>query len=389
MDFGKAIRHQWLLNTDIKFLNHGSFGATPKAILEVQRHWQDRLESEPIRFFKRDVPAAIEPIRQRLAKLINAEAEDMVFVENATMGVNSVLRSLIPEFGPNDEILTTSHVYGAVRKTLQYVADLSGASVVEARVPFPIDDLQQVVDAISEAISDRTRFAVIDHVTSSTGVVFPIEEIIPLLKERGITVMIDGAHAPGMLEINIESLGADYYTGNCHKWLFAPKGAAFLWTKRPHQPKIHPVVISQPYGEGYQAEFAWVGTRDMTAILSIGAGIDFIESYGIEQVRDYNHQLLLEARDVVTKALDVRYGAPTSMLTSLCTIPLPGNPLGSQEYVDQLHDLIFDTYDIEVPTLIVNGETVLRFSTQIYNELPEYERLAEVLQQIFSNGGLP
>lgn len=388
MEFGNAIRHEWLLDDDIIFLNHGSFGATPKVVLDVQRDWQERLESGPIRFFKRDFPAAIEPIRRRLAEFINSEPEDIVFVENATMGVNSVLRSLITEFGPNDELLTTSHVYGAVRKTLQYVADVTGATIVDVYIPFPIDDPKQVTDGILAGITDRTKFVLLDHITSSTGIVFPIEDIIPRLKERGISVMIDGAHAPGMLDIDLSSLGVDYYTGNCHKWLFAPKGAAFLWTRRELQPRIHPVVISQNYGVSYQEEFGWVGTRDLTALLSIGAGMDFLEKYGVKAVRDYNNTMLLEARDVVTNSLGVSYGAPISMLTSLCTVPLPGHPPGTMDYVNNLHDTIFDNSQIEVPALSVNGETVLRFSTQIYNEPSEYVRLAEVLKELYADGGL-
>jgi isopenicillin-N epimerase len=310
MEFGKAIRHEWLLDEQIIFLNHGSFGATPKVVLDVQREWQERLESEPIRFFKRDFPTAIEPIRERLAAFINAEPQDVVFVENATMGVNAVLRSLVTEFGPDDELLTTSHVYGAVRKTLDCVADVSGATVVEAAVPFPIESEEQVMYSLSQKLSTRTKFVLIDHVTSSTGIRFPIERIIPILKERGITVMIDGAHAPGMLDIDIAGLNVDYYTGNCHKWLFAAKGAAFLWTKRQHQPKIHPVVISEHYGKTYQLEFGWVGTRDLTPLLSIGAGMDFLEKYGVDEVRGYNNRLMLEARDVITNALGVPFGAP-------------------------------------------------------------------------------
>ncbi|MBS1902725.1 MAG: aminotransferase class V-fold PLP-dependent enzyme [Bacteroidetes bacterium] len=386
MRFGKAIHREWLLDPNITFLNHGSFGATPKVVLDVQRDWQERLESEPIRFFKRDFPEAIEPIRERLASFIKADSQDIVFVENATMGINAVLRSLIPEFSPGDELLTTSHVYGAVRKTLDYVADTSGATVVEAYVPFPIDDPQQVIDAIVSKITARTKFALIDHVTSSTGIVFPIERIIPILKERGITVMIDGAHAPGMLDIDIAALDVDYYSGNCHKWLFAPKGAAFLWTKRTLQPKIHPVVISEHYGKNYQLEFGWVGTRDLTALLSIGAGMDFLEEHGIGEVRSYNAEVTLKAREVVTKALGVPFGAPTSMLTSLCTMPLPGNPAATDESVLRLHDTIFDNYQIEVPALKVNGELLLRFSVQIYNELSEYERLAEVLTELRAKG---
>jgi isopenicillin-N epimerase len=291
---------------------------------------------------------------------------------------------LQPTFGPGDEILTTSHVYGAVRKTLQYVCDVTGASLVEAYIPFPIENEQVVVDAVATKLTPRTKFALIDHVTSSTGILYPIEKIIPMLTGRGVQVMIDGAHVPGMLDLDIASLGVDYYTGNCHKWLFAPKGSAFLWTKPEHQPKIHPVVISQNYGLGYQMEFAWVGTRDFTAWLSIGAGMDFAESLGMNAMRDYNHSLLMDAREKISAALGVGYGAPESMLISLCTIPLPTKPVGTPQNVFKLHDLLIDKYGIQVPAMSVNNEMYLRFSTQVYNDASQYDALADALVDIFN-----
>ncbi|HYM20974.1 MAG TPA: aminotransferase class V-fold PLP-dependent enzyme [Candidatus Kapabacteria bacterium] len=386
MQFGKAIRGEWLLDDDIIFLNHGSFGACPKRVLDVQRGWQEQLEREPVRFFLREMPQALESVKEQLSQFIGAKAEDVVFVENATMGFNAVLRSLAPTFKPGDELLTTSHVYGAIRKTMQYIADTTGAKVVEISVPFPISDAQEVVDAIEAAITPKTRFALIDHITSPTAVIYPLERIIPMLKQRGILVMIDGAHVPGMIDLDIESLGADFYTGNCHKWLFAPKGSAFLWVDKKHQSNIHPTLISHKYKKGYQEEFGWTGTWDPSAWLSIGAGIDFFNTLGAENIRSYTHSLLLDAREKLTKGLDVGYGAPEEMLGMICTVLLPNDPSGAEQYILDLHNKLFDAYHIEVPAMTTNGTAYIRFSTHVYNDASEYDALLAALQTEFRGG---
>ncbi len=252
MTFGKEIRSEWLLDEDVIFLNHGSFGACPRSVLAVQREWQSRMEAEPVRFMTRELPQQLEAARAELAGFVGSHAEDLVFVHNATDGANAVLRSLLPQFKPGDELLTTSQAYRAIRQTMLYVAELCGATVVDAVVPFPIASAQEVTDAIARAITPRTAFAVVDHITSPTGLVFPITEIIALFKERGIPVLVDGAHAPGQIDLDLNTLGADYYVGNCHKWLYAPKGAAMLWVDKKHPRKIHPTVISHFLGGGFQ-----------------------------------------------------------------------------------------------------------------------------------------
>lgn len=386
MTFGTAIRSQWLLDKDITFLNHGSFGACPKKVLEVQRGFQEQMEHEPVRFMKREFPAEMTKNIAKLSGFVGAKPENLVLVENATMGINAVLRSLMPSFGKGDELLTTSHVYGAVGKTLKYVSDICGATVVQAEVPFPINNSEQIIEALRSKITSKTRLVLFDHITSPTGIVFPIKELIAIFKEKGIPVIIDGAHAPGMVDLDLENLGADYYTGNCHKWLFAPKGAAFLWVAPENRSKIHPTVISQDYGASFQEEFAWTGTRDFTPWLSIGAGIDFLNEIGIQQSRKYIKPILLEARKIITEAMNVGYASPIEMLETMVAFPLPGNPKASPEYIDKLHDIIFDEYKIEVPILQVNGHCYLRISVNVYNELPDYQKLADALPIIFKNG---
>ncbi len=388
MTFGSAIRSQWLLEKDITFLNHGSFGACPKKVLEVQRGFQEQMEREPVRFMKREFPAELAKNIAKLSNFVGARPEHLVLVENATMGINAVLRSLMPSFEQGDELLTTSHVYGAVGKTLQYASDCSGATVVQAEVPFPISNAEQIIEALRVKITPKTRLALFDHITSPSGIVFPIKELIAIFKEKGIPVIIDGAHAPGLVDLDLENLGADYYTGNCHKWLFAPKGAAFLWVAPENRSKIHPTVISQDYGASFQEEFAWTGTRDFTPWLSIGAAIDFLNEIGIERSRNYIKPLLIDARKIITEAMGVEYASPIEMLETMVAFPLPGNPKASLKYIDTLHDIIFDEYNIEVPILQVNGHCYLRISVNIYNELSDYQKLADVLPIIFKSGVL-
>ena len=379
MTFGKSIRCEWLLDEDIIFLNNGSFGACPRSVLAIQRGWQDRLESEPVRFLTRELPQHLETARTALANFVGSLPEDLVFVQNATDGANAILRSLLPTFKPGDELLTASHAYRAIRQTMVYVAELSGAVVFDAPVPFPIVDPEEVTNAIASAITPRTVFAVIDHITSPTGVIFPIEQIIALFKERGIPVLVDGAHAPGQIDLHLDTLGADYYVGNCHKWLYTPKGAAFLWVNKKHQAKIHPTVISHFLGQGFQTEFNWTGTLDPTAWLSIPAGIEFHRKLGVAGSFEYTRQMLLDARQNISNALGISYGAPESMVANLCTFPLPNNPDATDERVFYLHDVLFDEYHIEVPAMNANGKLYLRASSSPYNDTSDFEALKNAL----------
>jgi isopenicillin-N epimerase len=386
MTFGKAIRKEWFLDEDVVFLNHGSFGACPRSVLAMQREWRTQMESEPVRFMTRELPNHLAVARAELAAFVGSRVEDLVFVQNATDGANAVLRSLIPTFKPGDELLTASHAYRAVRQTMLYVAGLSGATVVDAQVPFPIADPDEVTDAIARAITPRTAFAVIDHITSPTGVIFPIEQIIALFKERGIPVLIDGAHAPGQIALNLDTLGADYYIGNCHKWLYAPKGAALLWVDKKHQSKIHPTVISHYLGGGFQTEFAWTGTLDPTAFLSIPAGIEFHRNLAAAGSREYTRMMLLDARREISAALGVPLAAPEEMLANLCAFPLPQDPNATDERVQRLHDALFDEYHVEVPAMNANGKLYVRASSQVYNDRSDFDALKTALVELAGTG---
>ena len=388
IQFGKALRSKWFLDEDVIFLNHGSFGACPRSVLAVQQEWRERMEAEPVRFMSRELPRQLEVSRAALAAFVGSRVEDLAFVQNATDGANAVLRSLLPTFKPGDELLTASHAYRAIRQTMVYVAGLSGAAVVDATVPFPITDADEVTDAIARAITPKTAIAVIDHITSPTGVIFPLEQIIALFKERGIPVLIDGAHVPGQIELNLETLGADYYVGNCHKWLYAPKGAALLWVDKKHQSKIHPTVISHFLGRGYQTEFAWTGTLDPSAFLSIPAGIAFHQKLAAAGSREYMQRMLLDAQADISAALGAPLSAPQSMLANLCTIPLPNAPEATEESILNLHNTLFDTYRLEVPAMNANGKLCVRASAQVYNDASDFVALKEALVDLAGAGVL-
>ncbi len=379
-DFGRRIRSEWLLDPDVVFLNNGSFGATPIPVLQAQHRWQEQFEREPIVFVGRRLHYELRAAAAIMATFLGARGDDLVFVDNATTGVNAVLRSLLPRLKPGDQLLTTSHVYNAVRQTMRYVADIAGAQYVEVPIPFPLASADDIIERVNDALTEHTRFALFDHVTSPTGLVFPVEQLVRLCKERGIWVMIDGAHAPGMIPLHLEQLNADWYTGNFHKWLFAPKGCAFLWTAPPWQSQTHPTVISHGYGKGYLAEFDFTGTKDWSAYLSAPAGLEFLETLGIDQARRYNRSLALFAQELLSETLGIAPPAPAEMIAFLAAVPLPSGD-ASDEEVQRLHDWLFDEHRIEVPIFQHDGKLLLRTASQVYNEADEYRYLADILAQ--------
>lgn len=391
----------WALDPDVTFLNHGSFGACPRAVLAYQRALQDELEREPVLFLARKLEARIDAARERTARLLGAKPEDLVFVRNATEGVNAVLRSL--DLCAGDELLTTDHAYNACKNALHYVADRVGAKVVVAQIPFPIDAAETVVDCVLSAVTDKTRLALIDHVTSPTGIVFPVPEIVRALRERGVETLVDGAHALGMLDLDLDAIGAAYYTGNAHKWLCAPKGAAILHCRTDMQRSLRPVVIShgandpRTHRSRFWLEFDWCGTFDPTAVLTVPFAIDWMEKLapgGLHEVRTHNHLLVLEARQILCEVLGVRAPVPDSMLGSLATVCLPsvhheiGVRAGALPF-DPLQEVLFDRFNIEVPVFSFGHDGArklrcVRVAAQWYNYRAQYEYLAHALRSLLT-----
>lgn len=400
------VRPFWGLDPEITFLNHGSFGACPKSVLEVQSAFRAQLEREPVRFFLRECEALMLAASEALGKLLGANPEDVAFVSNATAGVNTVLRSL--EFKPGDEILIAEHGYNACNNAARYVAGKSGANVVVAPFPFPIASANDVVEAILAKVTPgKTKLLLIDHITSPTGIVLPLEKIVQAMNERGVDTLVDGAHAPGMVPLDLNALGAAYYTGNCHKWLCAPKGAAFLYVRKDKQqasddePLIRPLSISHGANakigkyKRFRLEFDWTGTADPTPWLSIPAAIEFLTGLfpnGLAGVREHNRAMALAARESLRETLGTVLPIPDDMIGSLATLVLPASKQSEKAPeallgIDPLQDRLFAKHGIEVPIIAMEPALTnwpgrfVRISAQVYNDPEDYRRLGKALAE--------
>jgi isopenicillin-N epimerase len=393
----RAFARHWTLDPAVTYLNHGSFGACPQPVLEAQQALRDQLEREPARFFNREAPVLLTAARKELADFLNAPVAGLAFVRNVTTAINAVLRSVPLPAG--SELLVIDHEYNATRNILEYVAAERGCRVVVAQVPFPIASPDAVVEAVLARVTSRTRLAVLDHVTSQTALVFPIAELVRELEARGVDVLVDGAHAPGMVDLDIGALAPAYYAANCHKWLCAPKGVGFLWVREDRRRDVRPAVISHganapvPVEQRYGVEFFWMGTDDFTPALALPAALKFLSGLlpgGFPALRARNRELVLAGRKLVADALGVPLPSPDAMIGAMASLPvppLPGLPpsqAASALALDPLHDALFRDHAIEVPVLTcpAHPERLLRISAQAYNEIEDYERLAQALRAL-------
>jgi isopenicillin-N epimerase len=376
-------RALWGLDPAVLYLNHGSFGACPTAVLEVQAALRQEMEREPVDFLDVTLPSRLNEARARLAAFLGAQASDLVFVPNATAGVNAVLRSL--PFTSTDELLLTNHTYAACRKTVEFVASRTGVRPVIAQLPFPVRGEEEILTAVMACVSARTRLALLDHVTSPTALVLPIARLVAELKARGIETLVDGAHAPGMVSLALSELGAAYYTGNAHKWLCAPKGAAFLHVRADRQTDLHPTVISHGYPSGFRAEFDWIGTVDPTPWLTVPEAVRYMGSLlsgGWHELMARNRALALEARALLVELLGIEAPCPEAMIGSMASIELPaaqGTAPAARLDARALHDW-FRERGVET-WLHEQPRRVLRISAQLYNDLSQYRELGRLLKQ--------
>lgn len=395
----------WRLDPNVVFLNHGSFGACPIAVLEKQREIRELMEREPIRFFVELLEPMMDEARHCVAKLVNCDAEGVAFVPNATAGVNTVVRSL--KFQPGDELLTNSHEYNACNNVLRFAAERQGAKVVSVPVPFPIRSPREVVDAVLAGITSRTKLVMLSHVTSPTGLVLPIKPLVEELTRCGIDTLIDGAHAPGMIPLDLADLGATYYTGNFHKWLCTPKGSAFLHVREDKRELIRPLIISHGANSTrtdrsrFRIEFDYTGTFEMTPFLCVPEAVRFLSSLvpgGLHGLMEHNRRMTLEARKILCKALGAEAPAPESMIGSLASVPLPDPPGGvirpsARGYHDRLVDELIERHGIQVPVVPfpppIPGahygphhpqKRLLRVAMQAYNALEQVQYLAECVR---------
>jgi isopenicillin-N epimerase len=380
----------WSLDRDLIFLNHGSFGACPTEVLRHQAALRAEMEAEPVRFLSRELDDRLAAARQALGTFVGADPDDLAFVSNATSGVNAVLRSL--PFSPGDELLTTNHAYNACRNALEFVAARSGARVAVADVPFPVASPDVIVESVIARVTPRTRLALLDHVTSPTGLILPIARLITELGARGVEVLVDGAHAPGMVPLDLGALGATYYSGNCHKWLCSPKGSAFLWVRRDRQRDVRPLTISHGANvtrsghSRFRLEFDWTGTTDPTGFLTVPKAIEYVGSLlpgGWPAVMARNHELAVEGRRPLCAALGSSAPCPDDMVGSLASVVLPDGPTADIGWrrPDPLQRRLFEDWRIEVPVMSwpAAPRRLIRISAQLYNRRADYERLAEAL----------
>jgi isopenicillin-N epimerase len=386
------LRPFWGLHPEVAYLNHGAFGACPTLVLELQAQLRARLEAGPVHFMMRDLEPLLDKARVQLAAFLGADADDLGFVPNATTGVNTVLRSL--RFAPGDELLTIDHEYNASRNALQFAADSSGARVVVAPLPWPVPDAQAVIDAVLAKVTPRTRLLLVDHVTSPTALVLPVAQLVRALRERGVDTLVDGAHAPGMLPLSLRELGAAYYTGNLHKWVCAPKGAAFLYVRRDRQEGLRPLGISHGYNSGrkdrsqFRLDFDFTGTGDYTPFLCVPEALSLLGSLlpgGWAGVMEDNRAKVLAARAELCARLGVQPLCPEDMVGSMAAVALPDAPPYEPRgplFLDPLQERLYDEHRIEVPVVgwPRRPRRHVRLSAQLYNTPAEYGQLADALE---------
>jgi isopenicillin-N epimerase len=391
----------WRLDPSVVFLNHGSFGACPTVVLEKQRDLRDLLEREPIRFFVERAEGLIDEARRCVATLVNADAPGIVFVPNATAGVNAVVRSL--RFSPGDELLTNSHEYNACNNVLRWAAEQWGARVVSVPVPFPVRSAREVVDAVLAGVTSRTKLVMLSHVTSPTGLVLPVGPLVEELTRCGIDTLIDGAHAPGMIPLDLAALGATYYTGNFHKWLCTPKGSGFLHVREDKRGVVRPNIISHGANSPrtdksrYLLEFDYVGTFEVTPWLCVPEAVRFLSSLvpgGLNGLMEHNRRNAVEARKILCRALGAEPAAPEGMLGALASVHLPDPPGGAirpsqKGYHDRLNDELLDRHGVQIPIMPFPppapgqpaGGRLIRVAMQAYNSLEQVEYAAECVRE--------
>ncbi len=388
------LRSRWQLDPEITFLNHGSYGACPTEVLQAQSELRARLEAEPVRFFVRELEPLLDEALAALGAFLDADPDNLAFVPNATAGVNAVLRSL--RIAPGDELLTTNHEYNASRNALDWVSGRVGAKVVVASLPWPDPTPEAIVRAVLEEVTPRTRLMLIDHISSQTALVMPLKELVRALRERGVETLVDGAHGPGQVPLSLRELGAGYYTGNCHKWLCAPKGAAFLHVRKDLQAGLKPLSVSHGHNSKrrdrsrFRLDFDWTGTHDPSAALCVPHALRVMGGLlpgGWPALMADNHAKALAARRMLCERLGVAPHCPEEMVGAMATVSLPeGYPTepSPPSYLDPLQDRLFHEWKIEVPIIAwpQAPKRHLRVSAQLYNTHAEYQRLAEALEAL-------
>lgn len=380
-----AAASQFQIRSDLTFLNHGSFGACPRPVFEAYQQWQLRLEEDPVEFLGRRRNDLLREAREQLATYVGTQADQLVFVENATFGVNIVARSL--QLEPGDEVLATDHEYGASDRTWRFLCGQRQVRYINQPIPLPLTSDEEILEYLWRGVTTRTRVIFISHITSPTALIFPLEKICQRARAAGILTVVDGAHAPGHIPLHLDELGVDFYIGNCHKWLCAPKGAGFLYARPEHQALLQPLIVSwgweslAPSASPFQDYFGWVGTKDPASYLSVPAAIAFLREYDWETVRQACHELASSARQRIASLVGSEQICPDSpqWWGQMCSIPLPDG----DAHTLQRH--LREAWNIEVPVISWQNRRLIRLSLQGYNSPADIEHLLTALQAAFSS----
>jgi len=379
------MKEHFLLDPDVVFLNHGSFGATPRPVLEAYQNWQTRLERQPVQFIVREMLPELKQARQILGGYLNADANDLVYIPNATFGVNTIARSL--QLKPGDEILTTDHEYGACENVWNFLGQKTGAILVKQPVSLPFASPPDIAEQIWQGVTPKTRAIFISHITSPTAMRMPVEIVCKKARDAGILTIIDGAHAPGQIPLDLQALDPDFYVGNCHKWMLSPKGSGFLYSRRELQGLVEPLVVSWGWGEDspftsgtkYLDCLAWSGTHDPSAYLSVPAAIQFQEEHNWHEVRHKCQQLLADVLQRINEltGFDSPYSSISAPFVQMAVVRLPLNL-----QVSEIQGHLLQRYRIEVPCIQCNTEHFIRVSVQGYNTQEDLDALVDALGEL-------
>ncbi|HKV46061.1 MAG TPA: aminotransferase class V-fold PLP-dependent enzyme [bacterium] len=375
------LRPLFLLRPEVVFLNHGSFGACPRPVFDTYQQWQRELEHQPVEFLHYRFKGLMRTAREALSAFLRVDPDDVIYVPNATTGLNTVARSLALQ--PGDEILGTDHEYGALDRTWTFVCEQRGARYVAAHLPVPLESPGQVVEAVWSCVTPRTRVLSLSHITSPTALILPIEPLVRRARREGILTVIDGAHAPGQIPLNLHALGADFYAGNCHKWMCAPKGSAFLYARREVQPLLVPLVVSWGWRSGFVGEQEWQGTRDIAAFLSVPAAIEFLRENNWPAVRQACHALAAAARSSLLALGGLPPLVPDSPIwyAQMVSVPLP------LADADGARRRLWSEFGIEAPITTWNGHTLIRVSIQGYNSRADIDALVAAAGRLLEAEG--
>lgn len=382
------MRSQFFLTNDITFLNHGSFGACPKPIFEAYQNFQLELETEPVDFIIKKAPQYLKMAKNRLAKYIGCEAEDFFFTPNPTFAINTIMRSI--DLQPGDEILTTNHEYGAMDRTWHFYCKKSGAKYIRQEISLPVVSKEQIIDEFWKGYTSNTKVIFLNQISSSTALIFPVKEICDKAKQLGLITIIDGAHVPGHVDLNISELNPDYYTGTLHKWMLAPKGSSFLYVKKEFQNAIDPLVVSWGYESLFPSESQFLdyheiqGTRDISAYLCTPTAIDFLEQNDWKQKSKSCKQIVLANYQRFCDLVGTKPICPvtTEFLGQMASIPIrTKNPM-------ELKELLYDKYKIQIPVMPLNDSVYIRYSINVYNSQEDIDALYRAIEDIIKTTDL-